>query len=180
MTDLMQRLVDSFRPLYGKPCWNARLGYGSSVTLEFGEPHLEIREPRRPNPSRSPAVQRLLARRRVFIHGEWHLWVYCCNWVVTPIGQRVGESTSARRMEEAMRELDGQALVQVDADLRRSRWYFEFDLGGRLETRPYGAASKYYEGDNEQWLLYEPSGYVLTVRADGPLATTLETHRPQR
>jgi frataxin-like iron-binding protein CyaY len=39
------------------------------------------------------------------------------------------------------------------------RSYFEFDLGGRLETKPYDRTS-------EQWLLYEPNGNVLTVRAD--------------
>jgi hypothetical protein len=36
---------------------------------------------------------------------------------------------------------------------------FEFDLGGRLETRPRDRKS-------EQWLLYTPSGKVLTLRAD--------------
>jgi hypothetical protein len=39
------------------------------------------------------------------------------------------------------------------------RSYFEFDLGGRLETKSFDRMS-------EQWLLYEPRGNVLTVRAD--------------
>jgi hypothetical protein len=39
------------------------------------------------------------------------------------------------------------------------RSVFEFDLGGRLETKPYDRTS-------EQWLLYEPNGDVLAVRAD--------------
>jgi hypothetical protein len=39
------------------------------------------------------------------------------------------------------------------------RSYFEFDLGGRLETKPF-------DRTREQWLLYEPNGNVLSVRAD--------------
>ena len=36
---------------------------------------------------------------------------------------------------------------------------FEFDLGATLETKPYNRKS-------EQWLFFEPSGTVLTLRAD--------------
>ncbi|HEY4721949.1 MAG TPA: hypothetical protein VII92_08890, partial [Anaerolineae bacterium] len=41
---------------------------------------------------------------------------------------------------------------------------FEFDLGGRLEAIPNTEA---YETTSDLWLLYEPSGYVFTLRADG-------------
>ena len=41
---------------------------------------------------------------------------------------------------------------------------FEFDLGGKLEVLPN---YKDYEKTVDLWLLYEPSGYVLTLRADG-------------
>ena len=35
----------------------------------------------------------------------------------------------------------------------------EFDLGATLETKPYNRK-------DEQWMLYEPEGNVLKVRAD--------------
>ena len=43
---------------------------------------------------------------------------------------------------------------------RRVSCVFEFDLGAILKTRPY-------DKEGEQWLLYEPSHKVLSLRADG-------------
>ncbi|HLB47568.1 MAG TPA: hypothetical protein VJL59_11235 [Anaerolineales bacterium] len=65
-----------------------------------------------------------------------------------------------RRIDQALAELDGQALTSVRVDPSNSRSLFEFDVGGLLQTWPYNR-------DGEQRLLYEPSGYVLVVRADG-------------
>src|ERR1700730_15266743 len=52
-----------FKMLYGKPCWNVKPGYGSFLTLEFGKPHLQIHEPRKPRPDASLTVGSLLSRR---------------------------------------------------------------------------------------------------------------------
>jgi len=68
-----------FRGIYGKPCGNVKPGHSSFLTLEFGLPHLEVREPIVARKGASPRVQKVLARRNVFVHGEWHLWIYCCN-----------------------------------------------------------------------------------------------------
>jgi hypothetical protein len=153
-----------FLPLYGLPCWNVRPGYGSFLTIEFGEPHLKIREPHRASQEASPQVQRLFARRKVVVRGAWHLWIYCCQWQVCTGKRRIGHSaleTSSRRpIQCAARELDGQQLVHVELEPGRGSSRFSFDLGSWLETTPYDAQS-------EQWLLYEPSGMVLTYRADG-------------
>ena len=86
----------TFQPIYGLPCWNAKAGYGSFLTMEFGEPHLVIREPRS-RPDSSPRLQRLLARRLVTVRGEWHLWIYCCEWQVESGGRVIGDSSSTRR-----------------------------------------------------------------------------------
>jgi hypothetical protein len=102
----------------------------------------------------------------VTVSGDWHLWVYCCDWLVSVGGKRIGGS-SLRQIGWAVHILNGQALIRVDADLRRSRWLFDFDLGARLETRPWDRSSPHYDETHEQWMLFEPSGYVLSVRADG-------------
>ena len=62
-------------------------------------------------------------------------------------------------MDRAARFLDGQRLVKAWVVPRGMRSVFEFDLGGRLETKPFDRSS-------EQWLLFEPRGNVLLVRAD--------------
>ena len=160
---MLEQAQISFAPLFGKPCWRVQRGYGSFLTFEFGEPHLEIHEPRAVGAKYSPRVRKGLARRRVFVHGDWHLWIYCCDWIVTVRGECVGESSTRERMDRAAAALDGQAINRVTLDTGTGHWSFDFDLGGRLETRPCAETGS---GD-EQWRLYEPSGCVLTVRGNG-------------
>jgi hypothetical protein len=42
--------AETFSKLYGLPCWDVKPGLFPSLTLEFGEPHLDIREPEPPKP----------------------------------------------------------------------------------------------------------------------------------
>jgi hypothetical protein len=78
-------------------------------------------------------------------------------------GKRIGHSnlkgSSKRPIQRAADELDGQRLIQVSVDPRNANTIFEFDLGSRLETKPYDETS-------DQWMLFEPSGNVFTLRAD--------------
>lgn len=150
-----------FKKIYGKPCWRVSPGYGSFLTMEFGEPHLDIREPRSPKGSFSPRVKRLLESRLVFIHGQWHLWVYCCNWKVLLERKLIGDGSSKRSMQKAADFLDGQKLIQFSISAKQSRCRFTFDLGGVLETWPY-------DDDSEQWFFFDDSlsHKVFTLRAD--------------
>jgi len=156
----MLSLSKVFRPLYGMPSWNVHRGWGSFLTFEFGEPHLDIREPQRPKHKVSRKVRRLLARRLVTVKGDWHLWIYCCNWRVRVGNRVVGDTRSKAAIDRAARELDGQALKRAVALPQPGCSRFEFDLGGVLETQPY-------DKESEQWFLYDPEGYVLTMRWDG-------------
>ncbi|WPD23216.1 MAG: hypothetical protein SD837_01370 [Candidatus Electrothrix scaldis] len=134
------------------------------MTFEFGAPHLHIREPKYVSVQTPMKVREFLAKRTVSIYGEWHLWVYLCDWQILSWGKVIANSESkGKKIKKAISELDGQALVQVTINPDYS-CRFEFDLGGRLETLPNSEA---YEKDAEQWLLYEPSGDVFTLRSDG-------------
>ena len=160
----------TFSPLYGLPCWNVKPGHGSFLTLDFGEPRLEFREPREAEHSRSLKIKNLYARRLVTLHGDWHLWVYCCYWNFFLNGRFVGDSNSEKGIQKTVVELNGQKLVRATANQLPGHSVFEFDLGGRLTTRPY---DKSYEGPSIQWMLFEPSGDVLSLRGDG-----LYSHQP--
>jgi hypothetical protein len=150
-----------FQEIYGQPCWRVSPGYGSFLTLEFGNPHLEIREPQVPKPGTTKRVRQLMMSRKVFIHGDWHLWIYCCEWKVFRRRELVGDSSSKSRIQRAADFLDGQKLVRFSIRPRRMQCVFEFDLGGRLETRPY-------DQRGEQWFFFiKPAHMVLTLRADG-------------
>lgn len=149
-----------FRNLYGKPCWGVKPGHGSFLTLEFGEPHLEIREPIIASKNASPEIRAHLARRRVYVHGQWHLWINCCNWQVFSGTECVGSSSSSTEIRRAAEFLDGQALTRFSISLPGGNCEFQFDLGASLRTQPY-------DTESEQWLLFEPSRTVLILRADG-------------
>jgi hypothetical protein len=149
--------------IYGNPAWSVKKGHGSFLTLEFGQPELEIREPLTAPPGAS-GVQERLGRRRVTVTGRWHLWIYCCNWSITLLDTEVAHSESSDDVIAfATDQLDGQKLLSVRRDGRPGTWVFAFDLGGELRTWPYDD-----DLSDEQWLLYErDSGNVLAVWADG-------------
>lgn len=127
--------------------------------MEFGQPQLRIREPLLAPVGASSRVRAALERRLVVVGGEWHLWFYRCEWSVRKGDVVVGDSTSRPRIDRAARFLDGQKLVEVVLGPRGARTRLVFDLGAELDTRPV-------DRTGEQWLLYEPSGHVLTLRAD--------------
>jgi len=148
-----------FSRIYGKPCWQVSAGHGSFLTFEFGRPHLEVREPVAATKSATTKVRARLGRRSVVVHGDWHLWIYCCEWEVFSRGKRVGDSSTRAKIRRAIDCLDGQKLTQFSIS-RKVECAFRFDLGAVLRTHPYDKKS-------EQWMLYEPSHRVLVLRADG-------------
>jgi hypothetical protein len=164
-------IQDVFRPILGKPCWQVKQGYASFVTFEFGEPHLHIQEPRKATKQATEKVRRNAARRRIFVHGDWHLWIYICDWRFFFKGEEIANHTSSRKVvKKAILELDGQALTSVT--IKQSYVsIFEFDLGGKIEISPN---HKDYEKTSQLWFLYEPSGNVFTLRADGKYSRAQE------
>lgn len=150
----------AFKKLYGKPCWGVWKGIGSFLTFNFGKPHLVIREPIVASAEASKKVRECLARRGANVKGDWRLWIYCCAWEVLSNGKKVAQSESSdNRIKRAADILTGQKLVRFTIVPRGLRCIFEFDLGGILKTKPFSRT-------HEQWLLYEPTGKVLVLRAD--------------
>ena len=164
MKDRAPTIDELFQPLIGVPSWNVKKGYGSFLTFEFGNPNLEIREPR-DVPDATPQVRQLFAQRRVTLRGQWHLWVYCCGWRICLGGNEIAHDESTdEEISVACLKLDGQAIQQVTCEPEVGRTLFHFDLGGVLETQPY---------DDEllkQWMLYLPDGNVYTFRSDGAVS----------
>jgi hypothetical protein len=153
---ILQRV---FSEIYGKPCWNVKPGHGSFLTLEFGKPHLEVREPIVAGKGATRKVRMVLARRNVFVHGEWHLRVADCAWEVLSNGRHVGNGSTKPSMRRAATFLDGQKLIRFSFISQGVGCIFEFDLGASLRTLPY-------DRKGEQWVLFTPKQKVLTLRAD--------------
>lgn len=149
-----------FRGVYTKPCWGATQGYGSMLMIEFGEPHLRIREPME-SQSTSKRVRAHFARRGVYVWGDWRLTIFGSDWTLYSNGQPIAHASSTRpRIRKGMAILNGQALVKVSGNPVRGRWLFEFDLGAEMRT-------KRFDRTTEVWFLREPSGYTFAVRGDG-------------
>ena len=147
---------NTLKEIYGIPCWLVEQGYGSFITFEFGQPQQIIREPM------SNKKSRALNYRQVSIQGQWHLWIYMCNWEIYLEDKLAAHSESSRsRISKALSYISGQKMVKVEIDNTNGNTVFYFDLGGLLKTKSYG------EKEDEQWLFFDNKNYVLTIRSDG-------------
>jgi hypothetical protein len=155
-------VAECFAEINDKPCWNPKQGHGSFITIEFGEPHLIVRATASPT-DKHPE------RRIATVRGDWHLWIYCCGWIIVQDGQQLAHSESSREtIGFALARLSGQILIRVSVVPETGASVFEFDLGGRLET------SRQIEPPNEEpdenWMLFDNKENVLSYRADGKYA----------
>lgn len=154
-------IVDrSVRRLRGEICWDVTYSPITNLSLEFGDPHLEIYEVLAKGAARRK--RGLIAERRVAAKGRWWLWIYLAFWAMETEGQRVTGSSSVRRIRRACQSLLGQKLVQWDVDASTGASRLTFDLNGVLTVRRTSAKSQ-----GELWILHEPEGYALSVRGDG-------------
>lgn len=144
-----------FAPIKGKPCWSVQHGHGSMLTFEFGQPHLRFIEPT------------LDERKIIIVHGDCHLWIYCCYWTIELNDKTLAHDESSRRKtRKALRQLDGAAILSVSVDPMHGTSEFEFELGAKLITEPYRELDRQGE-PYENWLFFDAQGHVLTYRADG-------------
>jgi hypothetical protein len=163
---VMHPIADFVRPVLGRPSWLVKRGHGSFVTMEFGSPEVDVREPRL-MPVFIEGAPAKTNQRYSFVGGEWHLWIYCCEWSLMLDGVQLAHCESDDvTMSRALHVLNGQALTEVDMEPADGRTRFTFDLGCSLFTLP--AEAGVYENEPvEQWYLYARSGLVLAVRGDG-------------
>lgn len=155
-----------FKKVYGKPAWQVHKGYGSFITFEFGKPQLRVsKEVLRPRAGRKwPKYP----KRMVRVHGEWHLWIYCCDWEIRQNDRKIGHSESNdKKIDRACAVLNGQILTKVVVTPHTLQTDFFFDLGGHLRTTPY--QGKPYE----MWNIRCPNGRYFCIRSDGKY-----TYRP--
>jgi hypothetical protein len=139
--------------MLGLPAWGVKQGHGSFLTFEFGEPKLEVSE--RQSDERG-------LRRSAFVRGQWHLWIYCCHWRVLQDGTQLACSEDTNEIiARAAATLNGQKLLAVRVDPSQGRSTFKFDLGGALETWPYGD-----DPTDKQWIVFTETE-AFAYRADG-------------
>jgi len=150
---LEKKIAELFQPLVGQKAWGAKLGWGSFITLEFGPRHLHHRH----------------------YHGDWHLWLYQCDWSLNSKTHELANSESEKgRMRLAIDNLNDAEFVDVSFAAQQMVTEFVFAGDLRLRCKPYPDA----DPDEQYWMLFTPDKQVASLVANGltyePAASTPE------
>lgn len=142
MRRLKEQVEDLFEPLLGRKSWGARIGYGSFVTIEFGE-------------------RRLFHHR---YHGEWHLWLYLCDWELFSGNRQLAHSESKKHiMQVAIDNLNNAELRKVSFEPQSMVTKLAFGHDLRLLCQPYPDAAS----DEDCWILFMPGEQVVSLQKAG-------------
>lgn len=129
--------------LQGKTPWGVQLGHGSFLTMEFGKA-------REKGPSEKVE------------HGEWHLWLFMCNWRIESQGQVIAGSDDAReKIQEALRTAILDRITDIHVASPSLDLAIQFDSGARVST--FSSSSS----QENQWCLSTPDGNSLCVDGGG-------------
>lgn len=168
-TGAVNQIEAMISPLYDIPSWRAFNSYGSMFLIYFGQPSVEIYEPRMRSTKVDGGIKQ--ARQRdVDVHGQWTLCVELCDWAIDVDGWLLAHDESRRTtIARALRVLEGQAISKVAIEPGSGAAIFTFDLGATLRTKASEQGSYRDEEADEpvsQWWLTGPEGRVLDVRDD--------------
>lgn len=155
--------------MLGHPVWGIRQVIGSFMYLEFGKPHLWIREPRIPCPDASPIAAKVARQRKIYPAGEWHLMLHMCAWRIILDSKELAHSESTREQIASVAHGDvmGRILEKILIELDNSKTTFTFENGLSIEASKPSAYTKADADRHEQWSVAEESGDILAFRGDG-------------
>jgi len=155
----------ALKKVYGQICWRWSYRPDANLWLDFGEPRLSaLPKLITIHPPMWPRVAKLGCRKRVaYATGRWQCAIEFGYWEFMYKGTCIARASSSRAARnEAQLLLEGQRLVRAEVNPQHGATLFKFDLDGELRIRRMetGVAEP-------MWHLYEPSGYVLSIRCDG-------------
>lgn len=161
---MMDQVAELWAPLIGRLAWNVRRGHGSFLTIEFGSPHLLVREPIASR-SNSDKVRRLLQRRAVYVEGDWHFSILYGDWKLSTAGGTLdSDKDRGSPLDECLDDLEGQKLLSVETSGVGHSCVWKFDLGGVLEIWPSA------EIPDDAWTLHPWNGDIIAYQPDGTLS----------
>ena len=128
--DAPSYVANFFGRLQELPCWHCEQTYSSWLSINFGQPHLRITEAD-PN-----AKSRSRRKRSVLVDGDHRFSITMCEWHIVRNGHELAWSSSPRRtIREALSELNGQKLFNVEIDIRRLKTKFLFETDIELRVK---------------------------------------------
>lgn len=139
---LKKEIQDLFRPLLRQKAWGAKVGWGSFVTIEFGSKRLQHHH----------------------YHGDWHLWLYQCDWTLKSQSHEMANSESRKGlMQTAIDNLNDRELLDICFDEQHISTEFLFEGNLRLRCQPYPDA----EPNEQYWMFFMPDQQVVSLEAQG-------------
>jgi hypothetical protein len=155
----VKAVVKTFEPLLGQPCWGLYYHRNMNLSMSFGKPKLYVNQSTRSEPISNREPQ----RRQTWVRGEWWLWIYRSAWRLFENGRLTAATGySSRWIDRAAAQLEGRRLVGVEVHSSTGATRFAFERSWLLECRRCER-----EGDAEFWMLFRPSGFVLSVHGNG-------------
>ena len=154
----------------GEFVWFVRLSADNVLRMDFGKPHLKIREPSPHLPENSQAVIDALERRIATPTGQWHLFIAEGEWTVeTKYYSCKRADTDSVTIDKALRQLDVRKLKNVHLLSGYNDWMLEFDLGGNLRMYWPDRPKEAQEAGDSQWTLFHEDGSYVSYTSDGRL-----------
>ena len=147
MESALDLLTKQTTRLVGELCWRVRLSEINGLSLDFGDPQVEVDDRHENQP------------RRVWLVGDWQLLVLH-SWQAYQDSRLITHPTST-----SLRVLEGQEAQSVA--MASDYWSFVFDRGGELRvphpSRTIDVRSSEELSAAATWRLFEPEGTVLVV-----------------
>lgn len=147
MPQTQLQLIEKFKPLLGQRPKRARVGYGSFLTLDFGQ----------------------ASRKDHRLWYEWQIWIQQTDWQLLrekPNSLVVTDSEAKRGpMQAAIARLETKTLERVDHRVEGPETRFVFSGGVELVCKPYADGTE----REDCWALYTPDAYVLKADSGGRL-----------
>ncbi len=166
--------------LVGEHAWGSRVSADAVLRMDFGAPHLRIREPSPRAHEHEGNVRAALERRIAVPTGRWHLFVEAGEWGVrakTEVCDRIdaesADTTRQRQVTRCLSSLDRQILRETAWIASEGLWRFTFDLGGVLSIAD-GVEPGATEAD---WTLFAEDGTILSWCRDHSFAFDRATSR---
>ena len=139
----IQILKNILNKIQGLKSYNVKLGHGSFLTIDFGEP-LEI------DIKTNKGIEK-------FTRGEWHFWIYMCAWRIDKGNKPlIGSNDSRKKIESFLKKINEKKLTlfEITGSLDVA---LVFD--GKYELKVFTVNTE----DQDQWMIYTPDKNVLTV-----------------
>jgi len=159
-------------PIIGLLVWSVKRGHGSFLTMEFGNPNLEVREPVVSSLSAMPKVTEALARRHVSIKGTWHFWVQDAVWGVSVGSKKCRYDSDNKVVDDVLKNLDGQRLIAINVADGTRELVLDFDLGGVLDISPL---PEQLSSGLDVWSLHQWEGDIISSSQKGVISIEKRT-----